>query len=105
MEEGAVPLSLTARSESQSAFAGYGMEEQSKRDFDGVGRGGRNPLSLDMGWKSKNTREVEFALVRSQSAFAGYGMEERADFPGLQKPTLSQSAFAGYGMEECSSTV
>ncbi len=39
---------------SQSAFAGYGLEEQ-KETLPGFMPGRRNPLSLDMGWKLPST--------------------------------------------------
>ncbi len=35
----------------------------------------RNPLSLDMGWKSRNHGRFRQLGGRSQSAFAGYGLE------------------------------
>ena len=35
----------------------------------------RNPLSLDMGWKSLTSILTVDAIYASQSAFAGYGLE------------------------------
>ncbi len=59
---------------SQSAFAGYGLEE-SQLPTHNPTTYSRNPLSLDMGWKtSKNTKQTS-NLLKSQSAFAGYGLE------------------------------
>ena len=37
---------------------------------------GRNPLSLDMGWKTSIMEYQIPASWTSQSAFAGYGLEE-----------------------------
>ena len=59
---------------SQSAFAGYGVEETLRRAFTAHQKG-------------------------SQSAFAGYGLkseEENYEHPGF---IVSQSAFAGYGLK------
>ena len=61
---------------SQSAFAGYGLEEL--------------VVIFDRKYKSK-----------SQSAFAGYGLEEPGQTSGYSMLIHgSQSAFAGYGLEE-----
>ncbi len=60
---------------SQSACAGYGMEES---------------VSFSL----------LFRIAWSQSAFAGYGMEERKAEKLATTSEESQSAFAGYGMEE-----
>ena len=60
----------------------------------------RNPLSLDMGWKSFAELVDQFTPAGSQSAFAGYGLEEYQSPTGGVKVMKSQSAFAGYGLEE-----
>ena len=107
---------------SQSAFAGYGLEVHNQcrcvKSFKS-----RNPLSLDMGWKtlwlthsvfwtkSRNPLSLDMGLKQacyvgassqqtSQSAFAGYGLEDtnKTYVDGLFQG--SQSAFAGYGLEE-----
>ena len=59
---------------SQSAFAGYGLEAVRILSLTPVS-GGRNPLSLDMGWKILNKYYGQ-DVKPSQSAFAGYGLEE-----------------------------
>ena len=82
----------------------------------------RNPLSLDMGWKTEKPSFLRPSSKRSQSAFAGYGLEAlnvlvMSTFRNCRNPlsldmgwkplvqvegvnaTGSQSAFAGYGLE------
>ena len=60
---------------------------------------GRNPLSLDMGWKFSKHSNLCTQLQSSQSAFAGYGLEGKGDKPCNTVMYMSQSAFAGYGLE------
>ena len=59
---------------SQSAFAGYGLEEIKNI----------MQLSINNG---------------SQSAFAGYGLEDNSHLGTFIRFKQSQSAFAGYGLE------
>ena len=85
---------------SQSAFAGYGLEEQAKNSQQVKNNSRRNPLSLDMGWKRGAGVPNRKQNLLSQSAFAGYGLEEEFDVDRDDPLAASQSAFAGYGLEE-----
>ncbi len=92
---------LPRQMESQSAFAGYGLEEVgSCTHLPAMLLICRNPLSLDMGWKSLTQDLRSRVETTSQSAFAGYGLEERLQGYTIYFDHMSQSAFAGYGLEE-----
>ncbi len=108
---------------SQSAFAGYGLEvgDITSRHFLGnvairfrwiwVGSRlpnltrrysmGRNPLSLDMGWK--NLRNCLFTKTEEKVAirFRWIWVGRLVVCLLLRKMYGSQSAFAGYGLEVC----
>ncbi len=74
------------------------VEKATKKHSD-LKSGGRNPLSLDMGWKVSTRRTLSGVLYGSQSAFAGYGLKRLKWAYLRQWKVLSQSAFAGYGLK------
>ena len=54
---------------------------------------GRNPLSLDMGWESKQRSDFRMAETWSQSAFAGYGLGESIEAPKVLKLIILSTFF------------
>ncbi len=59
---------------------------------------GRNPLSLDMGWKGERNATTIFP-IRVAIRFRWIWVEKKELFSSVQPPELSQSAFAGYGLK------
>ena len=57
LEAPTLPPAFAFALTSQSAFAGYGLEVIEKRRTSIMAHS-RNPLSLDMGWKLKNTQLI-----------------------------------------------